>query len=67
MCYGTSFAESTRRAAGYVERILKGVKPGDLPVETVRQPELIINLRVAGALGLTLPASVRSKATRVIE
>ena len=67
MCYGTSFAEATRRAAGYVDRILKGTQPGDLPVETVRQPELIINLRAARALGLTLPASVLSKATRVVE
>jgi ABC-type uncharacterized transport system substrate-binding protein len=67
MCYGTSFAEATRRAAGYVDRILKGAKPGDLPVETVRQAELIINLRAARALGLTLPASVLSKATRVVE
>jgi putative ABC transport system substrate-binding protein len=67
MCYGTSFAEATRRAAGYVDRILKGAKPGDLPVETVGQAELIINLRAARALGLTLPASVLSKATRVVE
>jgi len=67
MCYGTSFAEATRRAAGYVDRILKDAKPGDLPVETVRQAELIINLRAARALGLTLPASVLSKATRVVE
>jgi putative ABC transport system substrate-binding protein len=67
MCYGTSFAELTRRAAQYVDRILKGAKPGDLPVETVRKPELIINLRAARALGLTLPASVLSKATRVVE
>jgi len=67
MCYGTSFSELTRRAAGYVDRILKGAKPGDLPVETVRKPELIINLRAARALGLTLPVSVLSKATRVVE
>jgi putative tryptophan/tyrosine transport system substrate-binding protein len=67
MCYGTSFAQLTRNAAGYVDRILTGAQPGDLPVETVRQPELIINLRAARALGLTLPASVLSKATRVVE
>jgi putative ABC transport system substrate-binding protein len=67
MCYGTSFAALTRRAAGYVDRILTGAQPGALPVETVRQPELIVNLRAARALGLTLPASVLSKATRVVE
>ena len=67
MCYGTSFAQLTRSAAGYVDRILQGAQPGDLPVETVRQPELIINRRAARALGLTLPASVLSKATRVVE
>lgn len=67
LCYGTSFAALTRRAAGYVDRILTGAQPGELPVETVRQPELIINLRAARALGLTLPASVLSKATRVVE
>jgi putative ABC transport system substrate-binding protein len=67
LCYGTSFAALTRRVAGYVDSILTGAQPGDLPVETVRQPELIINLRAARALGLTLPASVLSKATRVVE
>jgi putative ABC transport system substrate-binding protein len=67
LCYGTSFAALTRRAAGYVDSILTGAPPGDLPVETVRQPELIINRRAARALGLTLPASVLSKATRVVE
>jgi putative ABC transport system substrate-binding protein len=67
LCYGTSFAALTRRAAGYVDRILTGAQPGDLPVETVRQPELIINRRAARALGLSLPASVLSKATRVVE
>jgi len=45
----------------------QGAQPGDLPVETVRQPELIINLRAARTLDLTLPASVLSKATRVVE
>ena len=67
MCYGTSFAALTRRAAGYVDSILKGAQPGDLPVETVRQPELILNRRAARALGLTLPASVLSQVTRVVE
>jgi len=67
MCYGTSFAEATRSAAGYVDKILKGAKAGDLPVKTVKHPELIVNLRAARALGLTLSPSVLGKATRVME
>lgn len=67
ICYGTSFSELTKRAAAYVEKILKGAKPGDLAVETVRQPELIINLRTARAIGFALPPVILGKATRIIE
>ena len=65
--YGTSFSELTRRAAAYVEKILKGAKAGDLAVQTVSQPELIINLRTARATGVTLSPMILGKATRIIE
>ena len=67
MSYGPSIPEMYRRAAYYVDRVLKGTKPGDLPIERASTFELVVNLKTAKALGISIPPTIMVQATRVIE
>ena len=67
MSYGPDFVELNRRAASYVDRILKGAKPGEMAIEQPTKFELVINLKTAKSIGLTIPQSLLMRADEVIQ
>ena len=67
LSYGPDYVDQFRRAAGYVDRILKGEKPADMPVQAPTKYELVINLKTAKALGLDMSANLLARAAEVIE
>ena len=67
LSYGPDQVDNFRRAATYVDRILRGAKPGDLPVQFPTKFEMVVNLKTAKALGLAVPPSIMLRATEVIE
>jgi putative tryptophan/tyrosine transport system substrate-binding protein len=67
MAYGASLVDMSRHAAGYIDRILRGAKHGDLPAEQPTKFELVINLKTAKGIGLTIPPSLLGRADHIIE